>query len=346
MTMAFASIRYRGKALRPRKAIASPDFNAETVLVSDPWEYVDLWLKRKKKEKARWYWLQAREFSRAAKMLPPTSAPVPAYYCFLNATKALLEERGIKVADNHGVHGKQNPSTTSLEGERVHYHSGGVLGALANLLEEPSGGAEYSLKAALYNLPFIHRAYALTYTSANELFLPIRNPRFVRKEKSKEAWFCAEVETRYANGHLSKKLPESWEVESGSAHAGTIRMKSRFQWDSGYPSSKPNCERLLKYHAKVRKHVHYIYGPQRLWYLKRCKTGDAWIDRSSLTLTFAAMHRLSELSRYDPLSLRGHLGRQHNWLITEFIEVAPAQFIDEIASELTGCDFLAPGIRK
>jgi hypothetical protein len=58
------------------------------------------------------------------------------------------------------------------------------------------------------------------------------------------------------------------------------------------------------------------------------------------------MHRLSELSRYDPLSLRVHLDRQHNWLLSEFISVAPRQFIDEIASEITGCDFMVPGIRK
>jgi len=35
--------------------------------------------------------------------------------------------------------------------------------------------------------------------------------------------------------------------------------------------------------------------------------------------------------------------RQHNWLITEFIEAAPPQFIDEVSAEMTGEEFMVPG---
>lgn len=345
-SMAFSEIVYRGRTLRPRKAIATPDFNAETVLVSDPWEYVDLWLKRSKQSAARAYWEQAAEFSEAAESLPPTSAPVPAYYCMLNATKALLEVRGEKVKDAHGVHGAQDGERTSLEGEKVHFHSDGVLAGLCRLVGEDPGPTHVRLKEALYNLPYIHRAYSLTFTSVPDLFIPIRNPRFVRKAKSQEAWFCAEVESRYVNKHTAKKLPEGWEFDSGSPHDGTIRMRSRFTWKGREATSEANQTRLVRYHRRVRKHLFYIYGPQRLWYLKRGAVGSSYVERSSLTLTFAAMHRLSELSRYDPLSLRSHLDRQHNWLVSEFISVATRQFVDEIASEMTGSDFLVPGIRK
>lgn len=344
--MGFQEITYRGRTLRPRKAIANPDFDAETVLVSDPWEYVDLWLKRAKNPKARDYWEQAREFSDAAFHLPPTSAPVPAYYSMLNATKALLSVRGEKVKDAHGVHGAQEEARTSLDGEKVNFHAGGVLAGLCRIIGEDPGPATYSMKEALYNLPYVHRAYSLTFTSVPELFIPVRNPRFVRKTRSQEAWFCAELENRYNNKRTEKKLPGGWEMDVGAEIDGTVRMKSRFKWEGRKAGSEANQKRLVRYHRKVRQSLFYIYGPQRLWYLKRGEVGSSWVDRSSLTLTFAAMHRLSELSRYDPLSLRGHLDRQHNWLVSEFISVAPRQFIDEIASEMTGSDFLVPGIRK
>jgi hypothetical protein len=278
--------------------------------------------------------------------LPPTSAPVPAYYCFLNAAKALLNVHGESFRAAHGVHGANEPLRRSLEGETVHFHKDGVLAGLCRLLGEDTKRTTYTLKQALYNLPYIHRAYSLTFTSLPEQFIPIKNPRFVRKTQSKEAWFCAEVEKRYKNKFTARKLPSGWEFDAGSRNPGTIRMTSRFRWEGRRGSTKGNRDRLRTYHRKVRRHICYIYGPNRLWYLKRREVGRQWLNRSSLTLTFAAMHRLSELSRYEPLSLRGHLDRQHNWLLSESIAVSPRQFIDEVAAEITGCDFMAPGIRK
>jgi len=58
------------------------------------------------------------------------------------------------------------------------------------------------------------------------------------------------------------------------------------------------------------------------------------------------MHRLSEICRYQPLFLDSLLSGQKNWLLSEFIEMSPAQFIDEIASEMTGYQFLIPNVRQ
>ena len=344
--MTFSDIRYKGRVLRPMKATVRPAFEEETVLVSDPWDFVDLWLKRNKHEKARSYWVQAQDFAHAAGRLPTMSAPLPAYYCLLNATKALLEVNGRNAAGLHGVAGARDDSRTSLANEMVHFKSGGVLAGLCGLLGEPRGNSSYSLKDVLYNLSFIHRAFTVTYSSAKDLFIPIKRTRFVRKDGSKEAWFCAEVESRYATKRTTKKLPRSWEFDVGAGQGGTIRFKKRFVWDGGHPSSPANQKRLAAYHRKVRSQIHYIHGTTRLWYLKRGKVGNAFIPRSGLSLTFGAMHRLSELSRYDPFALRGHLDRQHNWLLAEFVESAVGQFIDQVASEITGRDLMVPGIRK
>jgi hypothetical protein len=66
------------------------------------------------------------------------------------------------------------------------------------------------------------------------------------------------------------------------------------------------------------------------------------IPKSQLPLIFVAMHKLSELSRYDPITLVRHLDLQHNWILTEFLQVAPAQFINHIACEITGKEFVKP----
>ncbi|MDF8825025.1 YaaC family protein, partial [Escherichia coli] len=59
-----------------------------------------------------------------------------------------------------------------------------------------------------------------------------------------------------------------------------------------------------------------------------------------------AMHRLSELCRYDPLKLRQLLNEKENWIIAEFIQQSPSQFIDAISSEITGHQFLIPNVRS
>jgi hypothetical protein len=57
------------------------------------------------------------------------------------------------------------------------------------------------------------------------------------------------------------------------------------------------------------------------------------------------MHRLSEICRYRPLELASFLAGPGNWLISEFVMMAPEQFIDGIAAELTGHQFMFPNVR-
>jgi len=64
-----------------------------------------------------------------------------------------------------------------------------------------------------------------------------------------------------------------------------------------------------------------------------------------MTITFGALHRLSELERYAPDILDRHFNSDHNWLLSEFISIAIPQFIDELSCELTGQNFQMPGKR-
>lgn len=315
------------------------------MLVSDPWRYVDLWLRRGKQDDARFYWQQAHEFYEAANMLPPTAAPLPAYYCLLNATKALLSAKGVKFGRRHGVTGWKAEKKRGLRAERIEFKGGGVLPALSRYLGENATPETRSLYEVLYNLPFIHRAFTLTFKTAKDLYIPIRDPRFVVKDGSTEAWLEARLPTR--SGHTVGKLPDGYELDAGVDDYPVVRRKKRLRWVFAKASEKANLMRLREYHQGIRQRICYIYGPSRLWYLKRKKAGAPdYLDRTPMTLTYAAMHRLSELARYEPLTLAGHFDAQHNWLLAEFIEVAPRQFIDEVASELTGRDFMVPGIRK
>ena len=339
--MSFRDIKHKSKTLTVHKAVTEPHFSEKTVLVNSTWDYVDLWLKRAGKYEARFYWNQAHSFFDATESLPKTSAPLTAYYCFLNATKALLLTKSVSYSDQHGVSGFTVGDQTSLSNEKVKLKQGGILPALCQHLGEPSANEIYTLKDLLYNLPNIHRSFDLTFSSDTELFIPINKPKIVRSSSTHESWFCAELTEKYANQRTVNKLPSHFERDLSVADKFIILSTRRFNWLPNQRSVSIN--RYKNYHKRLRKDLYYINGGDRYWYIKRGGNIAGIIPRSAMTIMFSAMHKLSEMSRYTPDKLSKHFDCQHNWLLSEFIQSAPSQFIDEISSELTGHEFMMPG---
>jgi len=230
----------------------------------------------------------------------------------------------------------------NLANETIILKGAGVLPELCRLLGESVNGERYDLKVLFYNLSYIHRAYCVTFGSVKELFIPISDPKFVRKEQSSEAWFQAEIyDRKYQNNSILKTL-RGFERDMGIADRYIVRKKKRFNWHWG-GDKKANLESLRVAHQKVRGCTSYIHGLSRLWYLKRTENLPSVIERSQLTLTFMALHRISEIARYDPRLLERHFNSQHNWLLSQFLERALGQFIDECSAEITGHDFMMPG---
>lgn len=331
------------KPLLVRRSVIKPDWEGEKVLTSDIWTYVDLWLRRNAgKTDASFYWEQAQEFFRASLGLPVTASPLVLYYCFLNATKALLVAKGVPFSDQHGLTGTSQVGRSSLANEKVSLKGAGVLPSLIKYYGEAQTTDTYSLKDMFSNLAFVHRAYCLSYQE-RFLFFPLENCRYVRNIGGSEAWIAANLEEQFDDGRILATLPQAYEVDAGADEALTIRKHQRFRWHAGRKSKVANVAKLTQYHSKLRRDVTYIAGVGR-WYLKRRKAGAVIIDRHAPTLIFASMHRLSELSRYDPLKLFKLMDTQRNWLLAEFIKTAPIQFLDEIACEITGQEIFVPGI--
>lgn len=116
-----------------------------------------------------------------------------------------------------------------------------------------------------------------------------------------------------------------------------MRNKRRFKWD--VHRNKPDEENILRlsnYLKARRKELQYICSSNELWYLKRKDISQSIINRIPLVLSYAAMHRLSELARYQPNILKSHLEKDSSWLLNEFIEKCLIQFLDQISSEITG----------
>jgi hypothetical protein len=304
-----------------RKAIRTPDFSSDRVLARDAFQFAELWLKREC-PKALPFWNQAHSYYIASKNLPAQSSPLTSYYCFLNAAKALLTVKGIDFSRYHGISGDFDPASKRvLRNEKIAFKGGGILPALSRLLSEEEEKDEvHTLTDILSNLPFIHRAYRYTFRSHPELFIPLRHVVY-RKGQDDYVWITANIEGRFADGRSLSTLPPQFEIDHGYSNECVIRARRRVRW------------------------YIYISAAPDLWYIKRQIAGSTYLHRYTLTLVMAAMHRLSELSRYDPAGLTKYLDGKENWLLTEFIELAPMQFIDELVCEMTSLEFGTPGIR-
>lgn len=343
------SVKYKNMDMSIKKSKIFVDLASKTVLTDSTWEYVKIYLKSKNKISALFYWEQAYNFYEATKSLTLVSKPLTAYYCFLNATKALLDVKGVRYDLAHGVSGKKADGLITIRNEIVKFQQKGVVSALSRYLGEnvPVGGIEYTLKTIFYNLSYIHRSFTLTYNDMAELFIPVLNPRFVYDKFRKIGWLELQLEPEHSNQKILNKLVGySLDNYYDNSIFYTLRRNKTFDWDA--PRGKPTAasiSSLNSYYLNRRKELRYIFSPTQLWYIKRKDLQNHIIDKSNLTLTIGAMHRLSELSRYNPQILNKHLEKDGSWLMSEFINKSIYQFIDQISSEITGKDFRVTGFR-
>jgi hypothetical protein len=343
--MPASSIFINRRPARIHKAVVEARFQDQTVLASDFWVYVELWLRRKHSDKAIFYWTQAKEFYQASHGLSMVSSPLTIYYCFLNAAKALLEQKGIASSPHHGTSGESLTKKATLSGEQITFQARGIAPSLSQFFGDSDQRTTYSLKQILYNLAFIHRAYILTFQKKPELFIPLLEASYVRKDGSDEAWVQVETDSKFPVASIKAALPSGYEQDIGITGKAVFRKKTRFRWEDNAAAMPDNLKRIAAYNQKARRDIVYIRGQPPTWYLKLAGGGGDVVQRSSIILVLAAMHRLSELARYDPLRLKLLLETQQNWLISEFIGSAPLQFLDEIATEITGQNLAVPFVR-
>jgi hypothetical protein len=337
----------KGRLIGPHKALMSPAIGARTVLTNSPWTYVALWLKRERKDKALFYWQQAEEFYNVSLGLRPQSAPLPLYYSFLNATKALLSAKGITFNEYHGVSEDSAASgnaNVSLTNRGIKIKRDGVLPSLSAFYVEPETTKTHTLQELLFNMVFIHRTYCLTYTTQREMFIPLANCGFVAEKSSKRIFFRADITQNISFRNAVKRLPPQF-VADGKFGSRAIRSSAYAKCNSPRRLNQAVIVAIADLNRTLRSQLVFINGVEALWYVKSITKGPARIERQTPTLILGAMHRLSEICRYQPLQMASLLAGQKNWLLSEFIQMSADQFIDEIASELTGFQFLVPNIR-
>lgn len=343
--MAFQPLKLAARSVPLQKAVMHPAFRVRTVLTNDPWTYVTLLLKRQERVEALFYWEQAQHFYRASVGLPMQSSPLLLYYSFMNAAKALLSAREVQFSPRHGVSGpKEGGKPATLSDEMVRFQSKGIVPALATYFQESETSQEHSLRDLLFNLSFIHRTFSHTYELATEMFVPLSDCTYVFDTTAGRVMLEAKLSRSLVGDDFTQRLPPSLLLDTAS-EAPLVRSRQSVEWLDPQRASDIELGLLTTMHRSLRRDVQYIAGAHTLWYIKQMQDEPTRISRFPITITLAAMHRLSEMCRYRPDELTFYLNGPETWLLSEFISMSPIQFIDEIAAEITGHPFLVPNVR-
>ena len=347
-------LKVENKTIKLMKPHIAPQYGYRTVLSNSAFEYVSLWLKSqsgKKFKDASFLWKQAKYFYEASLKLPIEAKPLTAYYCIMNATKALLAINGKNVVKiGHGVSSPRQNLRGNIRKDEIIFGATGVLCGLSEHLGESMVKQTYRIFDLLYNLPCVHRTFTITYNDMTELFVPVSNVVFeltnMTDVTKRKAYIRFDIDSKYDNHHTRRYLDGNIEYARPPQSKPYYRIKKRVKWDIHTPIKKRMGD-IVKYHKKYRNLFYYIHGRSMLWYVKKSlPTNTHIVDRHSMTIIYGVMHWLSELVRYSPDTFNCIMSSRQNWLIREFIDMGLPQFIDEISSEITGANIMLPGYRK
>lgn len=339
-------IKIKAREVHILKAHVNPKFIGKTVYTNSIFNSVELWLRQKGKKynEALTYWLQAKAFYEASENLPITAKPLTAYYCCMNASKALLACHEVPLLNiSHGVASARNQQTPLFKNNKIFLLTTGVYGKLSQVLNEGQGNkTSYKIYDLLYNIPCVHRAFILSFSEAIDLFVPIHNCGF-EIDNHKRISYIFKISKKYLQGNAKSYIPSCFELipdgynKDSNMYCYYRTKRKNYKWDIHQPQSI-RLNNLEVYYRKIRPNFYCIDRGELVWYIKKQLPHTQTINKSPLLLIYAVMHWMSELVRYNPQLFNKFMLSKPNWLINEFVNVGLSQFIDGISSEITGAN--------
>lgn len=377
-----------GRELRMSKAYLGQKFTVQTVLTDDVFTYVRFFFSSHRKAmkmtdpenvskygkadqyRYDFFWKQAETFYAAAKQLPLEAAPVAAYYCMLNAAKSYLAYTAdtadvfVKEFGMHGLMEDHDNLGTDIATISIKHKEHGVFPLFAksldsNFFEKWPANEPKTLKCLLSNLPFVHRAFSMTYTTDSkkfeELFLPLKAgdmPKYYKANDGK-AYLVIDLEQSYFAPNartipttVFSAIGDDFQIYHNPDRAEEFSFRLVSSLGAQYHQGSISGE-LKALNDNMRKHFSYIRGVRRLWYLKKVNADTSDIlNIPEMILNMAAMHRLSEIARYKPEQLNRLMTSRENWLLHEYITLSLDQFIDELACQITHGDIMCVGQKE
>lgn len=309
--------------------------------VSDIWSFWDYIIKQhlKRNGKATETFLsslheQSMYFYKAAEQAPLRSQPLLYYYSFLNLAKIFLSlTDGLDSSKvyQHGIRTRVNSNTTldtaTVEIQALHGSSNiSVAHRLLTLFGDavmPASLTTFSIKECLGSCVGIHRTFCETY-GGEESFIRLKKVICYQHGQvfglKSELGRCstkkmADLNTR---GYMTRKTGDVFEYEE------TINLPD-------YNLRKQSWLDLAE-QLKQKGLWSYTDGNDYRMYIASAPK----VKMSSPTIIYAIMFFLGSITRYNPYFFDTLMDAKEQWLISEFLNTQPKQFIYYMASAIVG----------
>lgn len=300
-----------------------------------------------KRQQALAFLDQSLDFYTAAANPRQASRPLLYYYSFMNMAKAYLIATG-KTLASKPTHGISDPSTniTAAIADQV-VQIGGVsatetlvfpefLNALGTQGIHRATG-DFEVLKLFEQIPAVHRT-CCTLQRLPESFCPIAEYGVVVDAGGQWALRLAFLKHKQPPGFAT--------LTASAAFRAVFRSATSTEPDNDFELFAtrfvaPNDAALLALIEQVR-----ALG---IWAISTITDGtryylnaDSTIERlPQLAATYAIIFYLGSITRYKPYDFEAIVG-DYAWLVNEFLDTQPAQFLYLLASQVAGTDVVLP----
>lgn len=326
-------------------------------ITSDPWSCLQVQVRRKvqdagRRRRALAFFEQAADFYRAASAPRIGSKPLLYYYSFLNLAKAFLVIRkGMNLS--HCMHGLREPDENvrkrltitsqwvkvSDAGRRPHKR----VQVYREFMDECGFPVPRTPKATKV-VDLLEQVVAINRVTCHSLgrspqFFPIDRIAFEYDPEGKKVWIAFRIDRgelavrRHAPHELRKHTSRFDEVESPDP--GYRRYESRAM---GYGRSPMQV---------LRKLVLATWAD--IWSELRPAGYQFWASSvpggkrmAQLASGYQTMFYLGSIARYRPDDFHNFAEGKHGWLLQEFINSQPLQFLYFLGSGIAETEMIMP----
>ena len=328
------------------------------VITSDPWRCLSVHIHQNvattsKKNRALAFLEQAEDFYQAAASPRIGSRPLLHYYSFMNLVKAfLVVKKGLKL--ERSIHGLTEPdenirkrlTITSQSVKANDSSRGNRVQVYREFITEcgfpvPAKPRPIKLVDLLEQIVSIHGVISRTMDRPSQFF-PIHDISFECAPDRKEAWVTF---------HVSKD-----ELAASSSAARSIRENT-----SSFEEVGSHKNGFRRYESKRTR----SYGQTPLQILRQLVL-DTWKDiwselrpggyqfwastipkdkrLAQLAAGYQTMFYFGSVARYRPDDFRKLAEGKHGWMVQEFINNQPLQFIYFLGSGLIEAEMVIPAL--
>lgn len=324
------------------------------IVTTNPWAcmsaHINLNIKMdKQKKRAIAFLNQAEAFYQAAATPRLGAQPLLYYYSFLNLAKAFLVVSA-NLDLSHCLHGLSEPDdnirkrlTITSQQVKAHGPGGAKVKVYRDLVryigfQPPSASIQIKLVDLLDQIVAIHPTVCHSLKKKVRFF-PINTIAF--EASKKEVWVTVTVKyddlavNKDAPTQIRENMTSFEEVGSGDIHHRCYQSKA-------IAYKKTPLDVLSKIVEVTKKDIWSVLRPGGYqFYVSAIASRDRLAQVAS---AYQTMFYFGSIARYRPDDFLKFVEGKHGWLIQEFINTQPLQFVFLVGGALIGAEMVVPEI--